>query len=157
MRSLDQGELDALIAPLVGLPAWGAELGGVGSMMTVEFGDRTVDSDGTVHGTWHLWIVMAAWRWETDDRVLAGSEDDRAELKSALPALNGDALRRVHVNAPSLETVFEFTRSRFIALPIYSRNQAELSLESWMLWTPDGSVVVADTDRGIVLQAPTRQ
>ena len=156
MRSLDQGELAALIAPVAGLPAWGSELGAVGSMMTVEFGDRAVDSDGVVHGAWHLWIVMAAWRWETNDRVLAGSENDRAELKAALPSLNGDVLQSVQVNAGSLETVFEFTRSRLIAFPIYSRNQPDLNLESWMLWTPDGSVVVADPDQGIVLQASTR-
>ncbi|NUP51275.1 MAG: hypothetical protein HOW97_28780 [Catenulispora sp.] len=156
MRKLDQSELTALTAPLVSLQAWGSELGGVGSMMTVEFGDRTVDSDGFVHGAWHLWIVMAAWRWETDDQVLAGSENDRTELKTALPGLNGDAFQRVHVDAVSLETVFEFTRSRLVTLPIYSRNQADLSLESWMLWTPDGSVIVADPDQGIVLREQAR-
>ncbi|WP_194923118.1 hypothetical protein [Catenulispora pinisilvae] len=156
MKSLDQGELAALTAPLVALPAWGSELGSVGSMMTVEFGNRTVDGDGFVHGSWHLWIVMAAWRWETDDRVLAGSENDRAELKTALPALNGDTFQSVHVDAVSLEAVFEFTRSRLATLPIYSRNQTELSLESWMLWTPDGSVIVADPDQGIVLQEQAR-
>lgn len=86
-----------------------------------------------------------------DDRVLAGSENDRDELKTALPALNGDVFQGVHVDAASLETVFEFTRSRLIAFPIYSRNQADLTLESWMLWTPDGSVVVADPDQGVAL------
>lgn len=91
-----------------------------------------------------------------DDRVLAGSENDRDELKTALPALNGDVFQGVHVDAASLETVFEFTRSRLIAFPIYSRNQADLTLESWMLWTPDGSVVVADPDQGVALQESPR-
>jgi hypothetical protein len=129
------------IGPLLGQRAWNVRRG-IGSFVTIEFGrPLPPDARGTVHGEYHLWIMMAAWRLETTDQVIVGSEDQG--LDQALARLEGRPLTDVLIRPPALETRFDFAGLRLETFPIYRRDPGEGEYEHWMLWLGDGDVLVA--------------
>lgn len=127
--------------PLQGKRAWGASLG-IGSFVTIEFGEplSPTGNKGRTHGEWHLWIYNSAWRLEEENKkVLAASEDPRSKLEVAIQRLEGLAFYSVKLFTPALETVFTFEQGVVLRVfPIYSEE-----FEHWMLYTPDGNVLVA--------------
>ncbi|MFE9423622.1 hypothetical protein ACFYNO_11750 [Kitasatospora sp. NPDC006697] len=143
-RSVDLARAQRLIAPLLGEPAWRVEQG-YGSYVTMEFGPPLPpDTGGFVHGRWHLWIQMAAWRLETADRVIAGSEDQG--LQQALSRLEGRPLTAVTIQPPSLAAVFDFDGLRLVTFPIYRSDPEDGEFDHWLLWLGNGEVLVAASD-----------
>ncbi|MFF4341429.1 hypothetical protein ACFY00_16025 [Kitasatospora sp. NPDC001540] len=132
------------IAPLLGLPAWRVERGW-GSFVDMEFGDPLPpDQDGRVYGRWHLWVMMAAWRLESADRVLAGSED--AALQQALDHLEGRPLTDVLIAPGTLATTFDFDGLRLRTFPLYRPDPDGHEYDHWLLWLDgSGDVLVADS------------
>jgi hypothetical protein len=131
--------LRSIVAPLLGESAWGASVG-VGSFVTVEFGRPKVGDnvEGRTHGEWHLWALYCAWLLEAGGQLAAASEDPRPKMEAAIRTLDGHRLRSVDVAVPSLESVFRFDGGLVLRLfPLYSEDY-----EHWMLYTPDGHVLV---------------
>ncbi|MFB7949246.1 hypothetical protein ACFC6L_30520 [Kitasatospora phosalacinea] len=137
------------IAPLLGLPAWRVERGW-GSFVDVQFGDPLPpDRDGTVRGRWHLWVMMAAWRLESTDHVLAGSED--THLQQALDHLEGRPLTDVLITPGTLATTFEFDTLRLRTFPLHRADPDGHEYDHWLLWLDGtGDVLVAGSRLRIV-------
>ncbi|MFJ3788783.1 hypothetical protein [Kitasatospora sp. NPDC090091] len=144
MTAVDLPETHRRIGPLLGQPAWDVRRG-IGSFVTMEFGEPLPpDRSGRVYGRWHLWIQMAAWRLETADRVLVGSEDQG--LEEALTRLEGRPLTSVVIKPSTLETRFDFDGLRLETFPMYRRDGEEGELDHWLLWLGTGEVLVAGSE-----------
>ncbi len=131
-------EVKAKINLLLGQKAWGISLG-VGSFLTLEFGQILLSSDKhqRIHGEWHLWIYNCAWRLEEGDKVLAASEDERGKIEQAIQHLEGLVLQSVDLLPPVWDTVFTFEHQ--VILRLFSIHSE--GYEHWMLYTPDGNVL----------------
>ncbi|HEX6293045.1 MAG TPA: hypothetical protein VFZ66_27935 [Herpetosiphonaceae bacterium] len=134
----DVQRIQNTLAPLIGQPAWGVSLG-IGSFITLEFGAPTGGGASKhIHGEWHLWIYYCAWRLEQGDQVLAGSEDPRPKMESAVRQLEGLDLQAVDLVLPGLDTIFTFGNGFILRIfPVYSEEH-----DHWMLYTPDNNVLV---------------
>lgn len=132
----DEDRIQALLAPLVGLPAWGCKLG-VGSFVTLEFGPPQPGTGGVVHGSWHLWLYGCAWRIEHDQDTLAGSDDERHVMADAIKVLDGLILQEIGVRAPALDATWTFANGYQLQLFPMSAKEGE----HWMVFLPDGNVL----------------
>ncbi|MBG6138601.1 hypothetical protein [Longispora fulva] len=103
---------------------------GHGSFLTLDLTGNT--------GDWHLWIYGAAWRIDSATEILAGSEDDRDTLETAVRAIEGRVLTAVSVSGPSLGLELVFDEVALRVFPIHSTD-----MNHWLLYTPPGPVLVA--------------
>jgi hypothetical protein len=124
------------IKPLVGQKPWEVKLGW-GSFITFEFGEKLPDEGGHIHGEWHLWVRHCAWRIETEDMVLAASQDNRDNLAVAVKVMKNASVLSIEVLAPALETIIQFEDSLYLRLfPMHTEK-----FDSWQLFTPDRNVL----------------
>src|SRR5687767_3526905 len=101
-------DVQAKLALATGKVAWGTALG-VGSFLTVEFGERVEQAKGKVHGEFHLWVYCSAWRIETPSEIVASSEDPRELLETTVRYLDGRTLSDIQLDMPSLSSTFAFS------------------------------------------------
>jgi hypothetical protein len=139
--ALDQSdlhEIEMFIRPLLGQKAWGVALG-VGSFVTCEFGAPTPPGrSGRIHGEWHLWVYDCVWRLESNDAVIADSNDSRPRMESAVRRLEGLALSAIDIIRSDLpETLIRFENGFTLYLSSAEPDEAE----HWMLFRPDGDVL----------------
>lgn len=127
-------DLHADLDGAFGLPAWGSRLR-VGTSMALNFGQPLPDK--TQRGQWRLSIRYAAWRIETPDAVLAGSEDTREEMERAIAMLDGKVLIDADIDLPSLSATFFFADSTRLRTFCHSRDD-----DHWVLFRPDGKARV---------------
>ena len=105
---------------------------GIGSFVTLEFGDpgveiseprlrRWLPREGEpemfmersvhVHGEWHLWIYCCLWSLSIEGRELAHCESDYITIARALGVLNRQALATVEADVDGGSTFsFDLTR-----------------------------------------------
>jgi hypothetical protein len=127
--------IQSYFQPMIGQTAWGVALGH-GSFVTIEFGERQSGKNSEERGTWHLWVYCCAWRLETQDDVLAYSEENRERLAQVLENLEGQVLLSVSVDCPGGDTVLRFAGGVVLRLmPI------EAEYEHWFLYMPEGVLV----------------
>ncbi len=127
--------IKAIIAPMLGMKAWGVSLG-YSTFITLEFGEPR-DMHGYTHGAWHLWIYGADWRLEERSRILAGSSDDREKQATAVKRMDGLVLQDVEVHQPMLDTTFFFEDD--VVLRLFASYSDDL--DHWLLFVPDGNVL----------------
>ena len=134
--------MQKIISPMYGLRSWNVELGH-GSMVTFEFGEKieiNTEKRYSEMGEWHVWIYMSPWRLETDQQVLAGSEDAREYLMKAIKAIEGRILENVEIKYPSLETTFFFDGG--YVLVIFPNQIIDDDENQYlMIFTPDRKVL----------------
>lgn len=96
-------------APVIGRKAQGCWLG-YGSVLFLEFGEPQ-PPNGQKHpsGEWSLWCDQVLWRIEQGDRVLAGSEDERPILKSAIEEINGRILVSGEISTATGDSLLVFS------------------------------------------------
>ena len=100
-------------APLIGQKAQGCWLG-YGSVLFLEFGEHQPLGDRRMHhasGEWSLWCDQILCRIEQGDRILAGSEDDRSIMESAIEQMNGRTLVSGEISQSTGDSRLEFTDS----------------------------------------------
>jgi hypothetical protein len=130
------------IQRLIGQRPWEVKLGW-GSFITLEFG-KQIEVEGIrgvtyIHGEWHLWVQMSAWRLETKAEVITASEDSREGMSRGIKQLEGTKLLLIKLRPPALETILMFEGGLILRLfPIYSE---ELTMDDWALFCPDGYVL----------------
>jgi hypothetical protein len=132
-----------IITPLIGLKAWGVNLG-QGSFITLEFGNALPPDERTKiqHGEWHLWIYNSSWRLENGEKVLVGSEDSRQEINKNIRILEGLVLKNISFLAPGPDTVLEFENSiRLKVFPLIFHEENDY----WILYMPDGKTLTLHT------------
>ena len=140
IHSTDLAAILNALHPLLGSAPWRVRLGH-GSFVTMDFGrKKSFSEDDKVRerGEYHLWIYLSAWRLDSIDEILAGSEDSREEIGPILEGLEGKELKHIRVNSPSLGLEFEFEDIVLRTFSIYSHDS-----EHWMLYTPSSKVLVA--------------
>jgi len=133
----DSQEIEALkiAAGLKGQSPWGVKLG-VGSFLTMEFGDpREKQLSSFVHGDWGLWLYMCNWRIEIGSEIVTGSNDDRSVIEAALKELLLGPLETVTLLDPALDLSLQFSSRTKLLTFSSSSNRDE---EQWKLFTPDG-------------------
>jgi hypothetical protein len=133
---------DAQIAdfhPVINMRPWRVRLG-VGSFVTFEFGDK-VRAHGRVHGTWHLWIYMAAWSLVRNGRELANSDSERPTMSVALRRLEEQPLSEIEFGPDEQTTTFMFDGFRLVVRPADYIEDPDERDEYWMLFLPNGKVV----------------
>lgn len=131
-------EVEAKLALATGKTAWGTTLG-VGSFLTVEFGDRVEQEKGKVHGEFHLWVYCSAWRIETSSQIVASSEDPREVLEPVVSYLDGRTLSSIQLDLPSMSSTFAFSDDmRLRTFSIFSKD-----FDHWMFYLPGGEVFTA--------------
>lgn len=136
--SSDIAIIDEIIKPLLGNTAWNVKLG-IGSFITMEFGDRISLAHGRTRGEWYLWIYYCGWYLENPHGTFLGSEDPRKILKQEIIILEGDRLENVIISPIAFETNFVFQSG--IVLHTFPLNFIDPS-EYWMLFTPIERVLV---------------
>jgi hypothetical protein len=143
---MDKNELEIvqeIISPLIGLRAWGVNLG-QGSFITLEFGSALPPDEHTKvhHGEWHFWIYNSSWRLEDEEKVLVGSEDSRQEIIKTISVLEGLILENISFSTPGPDTVLEFENSiRLKVLPLIFHEEYDY----WILYMPDGKTLTLHT------------
>ncbi|WP_117214663.1 hypothetical protein [Allorhizocola rhizosphaerae] len=131
-------DVQAKLALATGKVAWGTALG-VGSFLTVEFGERVEQAKGKVHGEFHLWVYCSAWRIETPAEIVASSEDPREFLEPTVRSLDGRTLSDIQLDMPSLSSTFAFSDgTRLRTFSIFSKD-----FDHWMFYLPGGEVFTA--------------
>jgi len=125
-----------LTAGLIGLPAWGAEVGH-GSFVTMNFGAALAQEPE--YGEFFLWVFCTAWRIEDPERVVGSCEDEREEMQAAVGRLEGKRLLSVAVESLSLSARFEFDEG--LVLRTFSIFTTDT--DHWMLRLPSGQWVHA--------------
>jgi hypothetical protein len=138
LSKTDLYEIQATVTPLLGHKAWNVSLG-VGSFITLEFGEPLPlgEQDKRIHGEWHLWVYMCAWRLEKNNEFIAGSEDPRDKLETDVKLMEGLTIKSIELLPPAYDTVISFKEGVILRLfSIYSKEN-----EHWILYTPDGNVL----------------
>jgi hypothetical protein len=131
-------EVEAKLAAATGKPAWGTALG-IGSFLTVEFGEKVTPAEGKTHGEYHLWVYCSAWRIETPTEIVASSEDPREVLEPTVKFLDGRTLSGIHLEPPSLSSTFTFDDgARLRTFSIFTKD-----FDHWMFYLPSGEVFTA--------------
>ncbi len=103
-------QTENLFSPLVGQTAKGCWLG-YGSVLFLEFGTAQPLRDRETHprGEFGLRRDWIEWRIEQRDRVLAGSEDDRLTMESAIKQIDGKTFKSGVISEPSGDSVLTFS------------------------------------------------
>ena len=134
----DMDAIKEIIKPLIGHKSWNVKLG-VGSFLTMEFGDPISAPHLKKHGEWHLWIYCCGWYLENPKGSFIGSEDPRDILKQEITVLDGHRLEEVVISPIAFETNFVFDYG--LVLHTFPLNFID-PCEYWKLFTPNGKVLV---------------
>src|SRR6516165_10824081 len=135
---------DEIFTPLHRLPSWNVQKGH-GSFLTFEFGQPSLEigqvqeswptsfgfacghRSAFVHGDWHLWIYMCAWRMRQDGNVICESDSDEVTIARGCGVLNGQALSSVVVPTAGT-TIFRFDLGGLLECIRYPDHQPEDNL-----------------------------
>src|SRR6185437_15308565 len=132
--NVKNAEIAEAVLKLSGKTAWGVRLGH-GSFLTLEFGKPVVAQQGQSHGEWHLWLYMCNWRLETNQGVLAGSNDDRETIERALQETPFGAVEVIRAISRSSDLFIRFQSG--VDLLSFSSSSSP-DEEQWKLFTPQG-------------------
>jgi len=137
---ISKGDIDRIhkiINPLLGHTAWNVWLG-IGTFITMEFGNQIITSHGFTRGEWHLWIYWSGWYLEKPGGVFIGCEDPRHIIKKEIAIMEGCSLNNVVFSKKVFETKFVFDHN--IVLHTFPMNFIDPE-KYWLLYTPDGKVL----------------
>ena len=144
----DQNMIDSTLQALTGKQAWGTTRTH-GSMFFLEIGQPLPrGKEKKVHGEWQFLVEMCHWRIETEDSVLAGSDDEQELIDDAFANLELGHVESVTALSPShdLEIVF----SSGIRLRTFTTSSAAKGQwKQWQLYCPDDNVWTADASGGL--------
>ena len=129
--------INEVIKPLLGHAAWNVNLG-IGSFVTMEFGNLIMTTSRKPRGEWHLWIYFCGWYLENPRGLFLGSEDPRKILKQEIKVLESHHLEKVVISPIAFETNFVFDDNLVLhTFPLYFNEPYEY----WKLFTPIGKVL----------------
>lgn len=154
-------QIDRSFAKIVGKPCWGVRRGW-GSFLTLEFGSpRLVIREPVTatsalssrverllarravrpRGRWHLWIYSCEWHVYAKGRLIGDWTTSR-RVDRAARELDGQQLQSVTVRSRGSNTHFAFDLDAELETKPYDRKS-----EQWLLYAPDGKVLVWRADR----------
>jgi len=134
----DIDQIREIIRPLLGSSAWNVKIG-IGTFITMEFGNQISISPRDKRGEWYLWIYYAGWFLENPKGISIGSEDKRDILKKEVKVLEGCRLVDILIYNSAFETKFVFDDGIILhTFPLHIVDD----WESWELFTPDKKVLI---------------
>ena len=132
---------EEILKRISGETIWRMQVG-VGSFLTMELGAERQSSTGLILGQFSLWIYGAQWRIQCDG-VVATSNDSRAIMESAARGLVGARVASCSLDPSKLVLNLQINEGcSLIAMP-----GPDSDLEDWMLFSDDGTVLVAHNGR----------
>ena len=137
-KSGDISTIYEIVKPLLGHAAWNVKIG-VGSFITMEFGDPTPGAHQRIFGEWYLWIYCCGWYLENPTGDFIGSEDPREVIKQRITILEGHSLDEIVISSVAFETNFVYDSG--LVLHTFPLNFVD-PCEYWKLFTPIGKVLV---------------
>jgi hypothetical protein len=79
-------------------------------------------------------VQDCAWRLQTDDDILAASEDSRSQFIPAVKVMEHQPVQGIDVTLPSLDTTIRFENG--LRLRLFPRTTSGRFHESWLFFTP---------------------
>jgi hypothetical protein len=129
-----------IVQPMLGQIAWSVRLG-VGSFVTMEFGNIISITPKNKRGEWLLWIYYCGWYLEKPNGIFIGSGDSRDVLKKEVKVLEGQKLADIEISTVAFDTNFIFDNHNVLhTFPISFCDDCE----SWKLYTPERKVLLID-------------
>jgi hypothetical protein len=123
---------------LVGKKPWRVSAGGVGTIVTFEFGPRDPRQSTpglAIHGEWQLWLYMCSWRIEHAGEVVVACEDDRDTIRRIFRQTLWTPIVELNLLRPALDLDVLFESKH--RLRTFSVNCSEdREFEQWILFTP---------------------
>jgi hypothetical protein len=161
--------IGCVFADVIDKPAWNVRKGH-GSFLTFEFGEPRLEIGKpmkiepqserlpkslrrrpvAVRGEWHLWIYCCHWQATYEGELVGHSGSPRSEVEAAAHMFNGQALASMTVDPAKGASQFVFDLGGILKTVPYRTGDDE---ESWMLFTPDGRVLVYRSDGHFSLHA----
>lgn len=142
-----RGTLAGLVTGIIGQRTWEPAIG-VGSFITMNFGEPQKSPSGGVFGEFHLWVYGAHWVVRHDGTVAATSDDTHAVMAEAVARFEGRVVTDAHVSIDNLALRVAFGGD----LTLEAAPASDPEMEHWMTFLPDGSVVVAGPGRELTLE-----
>jgi hypothetical protein len=133
-----QALVDHWLTQIVGLRAWEPSVG-VGSFLTIEFGDTRITSTGLTVGAFHIWIYGALWEIRDRKRIIATSSDARVEMVAGAQALDGLLVQGFEFDRERMTLNLRFGPEVELAVTPFG----DLDMEEWLLYLNDGNVITA--------------
>jgi hypothetical protein len=127
-----------IVKPAFGLKVWDVHRL-FGSCVAFSLRQAIEDEDFYITGEWHFYIDNVAWRLETPDDVVAGSEDHSEEvIDVALQQLENKTLLSVEITLPCFDTIIRFEDDFILRLfPRFSEESRH-----WEFFTPGHKVLI---------------
>lgn len=141
MTKITQQDIDSIneiIKPLVGHYARNVKLG-IGSFITMEFGNQVITTRGKQYGEWYLWLYECVWYLENPAGEYVGSDDPREALGRDIEVLEGQRLDNIKISDRAFETEFYFSNG--CILHTFPVNFVD-PVEYWKLFTPGDKILV---------------
>lgn len=138
IKQEDIEQITEIFKPLLGEVGWNVKLG-IGSFLTMEFGNPISISPSHQRGEWHLWIYCAGWYLENPNGVFIGSEDSRDIIRKEIQVLEGQKISNIQISTVAFETKFVFDDG--IVLHTFPLSFFD-DCESWQLFTPEKKVLI---------------
>ena len=132
-----QGMVDGAFTQVLGLPVWAPAVG-VGSFLTIEFGDARINSVGVPQGEFHLWVFGAGWEILEGMRTLASSSDDHAAMVAGARVLDGSSMQGFVFDRERMTLNLQFDPYELAITPL-----GDPEMEEWSLYLDDGTVITA--------------
>lgn len=112
---------------------------GVGSFLTIEFGNLRITSVGITQGAFHLWVVGACWEIRERARIIASSGDDHDAMVDGARVLDGALMRSFRFDREQMTLELRFDSGVELAVtPL-----RDPDMEEWLLYLDDGTVITA--------------
>jgi hypothetical protein len=136
-------EVDIALSNIKGKRAWGLRRD-VGSIFFLELGDPiTRTGQSRSHGEWHFLVELCHWRFESQESVLLGSEDEPSFIDASFDGLKLGFVESADVLLPSQDLQIGFTSGiRFKTFT--TSGQATDQWTQWHLFGPDEYVWISD-------------
>ena len=123
------------LSDLKGKPAWGL-VRTHGSMFFLEVGASILrPGDIKEHGEWHFLIEMCQWRFETEESILVGSEDDQEFIDVSFGKIVLGNIESVDMTPPCHDLTLVFT-SGIRLNTFFTSGAAKDEWTNWILYCP---------------------
>src|SRR5208282_5944715 len=107
--SQENAMIEEILENLKSKPAWGLRRTH-GSMFFLELGEPLPRiGNKQVHGEWHFLVEMGHWRFETQEAILVGSEDNQGFIDSAFQRIDLGVLGEINSASPSHDLCLLFS------------------------------------------------
>src|SRR5271165_141024 len=105
---MDTKTPETVLPSLIGKAPWQVSVA-ADSVVSMEFGVHDPRQSGVrIHGEWSFWLYLCAWRIETQDSLVVGSEDSIDTIRKAFAGLSWGPIRDLTLAKPALDLDINF-------------------------------------------------